>query len=213
MRKVFTALCISLVYMAIAQTHQEAKQLLTDASDKIASYNNLYLEFTYNFENNRVDPPITQSEKGSIAVKGESYHLNFMGAEQIRNGNKLYTILKEDEEVQVTEYDEAEEDQGLTPSSILRLYQKGYSYKLGGTEKVDGKTIQYVILKPNASEDIDKIMIGVEKDTKKLYSLRQWGNNGTLTTFLITNFEPNKKLPASHFSFDRADYPGYYIAE
>ncbi|MDZ7846167.1 MAG: hypothetical protein U5L96_05075 [Owenweeksia sp.] len=38
-----------------------------------------------------------------------------------------------DEEVQITEYDE-EENTGLTPTSILKSYQKGYSYKMGGTE-------------------------------------------------------------------------------
>ena len=135
-----------------------------------------------------------------------------MSMEQIRNGSKLYTILPQDEEVQITQYDE-EENTGLTPSSILKSYEKGYSYKLGGTEKKNGKSIQYVILKPTASEEIDKIMLGVEKESKHLVSLKQWGTNGTITTFNITSFEPNKDLPAGYFSFDKSDYPGYYIAD
>lgn len=194
------------------QTHKEAKQLLSEASDKLKSYDNLYIAFDYNFENTRVSPPVTQEESGNIALKGDDYHLDFMGMKQIRNGSKLYTILPEDEEVQITEYDE-EENTGLTPTSILKSYEKGYSYKLGGTEKKDGKTIQYVILKPNASEEVDKIMLGMEKDSKKLTSLKQWGTNGTITTFDITGFEPNKDLPANYFSFNKSDYPGYYIAD
>ena len=108
--------------------HEEAKALLSDASKKLKSYDNIFLSFDYTFENKKVQPPVSQSEKGSISIKGDDYRLKFMGVEQLRSGNMLYTILKDDEEVQVTEY-EAEEDQGLTPSSIINLYQKGDSYK------------------------------------------------------------------------------------
>ncbi len=212
MKKVFITLLLCLSLIIQAQPHNEAKKILIDASNKIASYDNLYVEFTYNFENNQMDGPlINQSEKGNIAIKDSSYHLSFMGIEQIRSGNKLYTILKEAQEIQVTEYHE--EDQGLSPSTMLSLYQKGYRYKLGDTEKNDNKTIQYVILKPNTSEEVDKIIIGIEKDSKKFYSLKQWGTNGTVITFKITDFVFNKKFSAHHFTFSKADYPGYYIAE
>ncbi len=214
MKQISTLLfSLLLVSGAMGQvTTKEAKEKLNRASEKMRSFDNLYLSFTYFFENSRVEPPITQQEKGNIAIKGESYHLNFMGTEQIRSGNKLYTILKMDEEVQVTEYEEGEET-GLTPTRILDLYSSGYSYKLGGTEKKDGKVIEYVILKPNASEEIDKIMVGIEKGTDYIYSLKQWGTNGTITTFQVTSFEPNKKLAPGYFSFKKENYPGYYIAE
>lgn len=198
----------------MAQTSAAAaKELLGKASQKLESFEQLYISFTYNFVNNRIDPPVTQEEKGTIAIKGDDYHLNFLGTEQIRKGNKVYTILEADEEVQVTAYDPNEEEQGITPTALLSAYDNGYSYKLGGTEKIDGKKIQYVVLKPNASEEIDKIMIGIEEGSNKLYSLKQWGTNGTEVTFTINTFEPNKKLPANYFNFDRKDYPDYYISE
>ncbi len=214
MKRFFTLLIlVGFTSTTLAQaTNAEAKEILNRASKKMRSFDNLYLTFTYFFENSRVNPPVTQQEKGDIAIKGDAYHLNFMGTEQIRNGNKLYTILEMDEEVQITEYEEGE-DAGLTPTRILDLYSKGYSYKLGGSEKVNGKTIQYVILKPNASEEVDKIMVGVEKDTDHIYSLKQWGTNGTITTFQVTSFEPNKKLQPAYFAFNRKNYEGYYIAE
>ena len=215
MKRILLPLVCALILSsgAFAQTTtQEAKALLNKASEKMRSFDNLYLTFTYFFENSRVEPPVTQQEKGQIAIKGDTYRLKFMGTEQIRNANKLYTILEMDEEVQVTQYEEGEET-GLTPTRLLNLYQKGYSYKLGGTEKKDGKVIQYVILKPNASEEVDKIMVGIEKDTHYIHSLKQWGTNGTVTTFQITSFEPNKKLAPGYFTFKKENYPGYYIAE
>lgn len=198
--------------LMFAQTNKEAKGLLNKASEKLRSHTTLYLEFDYTFENNRVNPPVHQSESGSIALKGEVYHLNFLGTEQIRNGNKLYTILAEDEEVQVTEYD-ADEDQGLTPSRILSLYEKGYSYKLNGTETINGKAVQFVLLKPTTAGEIAKIRIGIIKGTNQIYSIKQWGINGTVTEFIITKHEANKSFPSNHFTFNKADYPGFYIAE
>lgn len=216
MRIKFFALCAALLMLNLpgrAQSnHQEAKKWLTQARQELQSHPQLFLSFDYHFENTRVDPPVTQEEKGSIALQGDNYHLSIMNMQQIRNGDKLYTILPEDEEVQITDYD-AEEDQGLTPSSILQSFDKGYSYKLGGTETHNGRKLQYVILKPNASEEIDRIIVGIDTQSKQLVVLKQWGTNGTVTTFTITGYEPQKELPEGHFSFDRSDYPGYYIAD
>lgn len=196
---------------AFAQpTNKQAKQLLTDASAKLKSYNTIFIGFDYSFVNEKAN--VNQNEKGTIGIKGDDYHFNFMGMEQIRKGTKLYTILTEDEEVQITEFSE-DDDQGLTPSSILNLYQEGYSYKMAGSSNIDGKKVQQVKLKPIASEEIKEIEVGVEKDTKKIVYIKQTGTNGTVTTFNITTFEPNKKFPANYFTFNKSDYPGYYIAD
>lgn len=195
-----------------AQSNVEAKKLLERASTELKSHDQVFMEFSYNFENNRVDPPVVQKETGKIAVKGDDYRLEIMGMEQLRQGNKVYTILRDDEEVQITDYDQ-EENSGLTPTAILESFQSGYSYKLGGSEDVDGKKIKYVILKPIASEEIDRVMVGIEADTYRLYNLQQWGTNGTLTTFKITSYQPDKSLPTGYFIFDKNDYPGFYIAD
>lgn len=211
----YSLLCLALFlgFTTSAQTNKQAKQLLKEASEKILSEDLVYLDFQYNFENTRVDPPVTQEETGNIAIKGDDYHLEFMGIEQIRSGNTVYTILKDDEEVQVSTFDEEDEDQGLTPSSIFTLYQKDHSYKLGETKKMDGRTIQYVILKPVASEEVKEIKVGIDKESKEIVSLQQTGTNGTVTTFQITGYFPNKELPAGYFTFNKSNYPGYYIAD
>lgn len=206
-------LSLALMSAVPQSSSKEAKELLATATAKLKSYEQLYITFSYNFVNTRVEPPVTQNESGNIAVKGDNYHLNFMNIEQIRSGNKLYTILKEDEEVQVTAYDAEAEEQGLTPTSLLSSYEKGYSYKLAGSEKIEGKAIQYILLKPVASEEIDKIQIGIYKQSNQLYSVKQWGKNGTELTLTIKSFEPNKKLAPGYFSFNRKDYPNYYISE
>jgi len=195
----------------VAQSHTEAKALLEEASKTMKSYPAMEIDFSYTMENNRVDPPITQKQEGTLAIKGDDYRLKTPVLEQLRVGNKLYNILHEDEEVQVSEYEE--EGMGLSPARLLSFYEKGYSYKMGGTETINGRTIKYVILKPVASEEIDKIMIGVDMKTKEVYSMKQWGLNGTLTTLVVNKLTKDAKWPADYFVFDKKDYPGYYISE
>jgi outer membrane lipoprotein-sorting protein len=193
-------------------SHNEAKKMLAKASEKLNSFKNIFLKFTYTFENTKVQPPVSQSENGDIAIQGDDFHLNFLGTKQIKVKNKLYTILDEDEEVQITEYEE-DETQGISPSKILKNYQKGYSYKVEKTVKKDGKSWVHIKLKPNASEEINQILIVLEKVSLRVKTLKQWGTNGSITTFNIDDYVPNKKLPNSYFTFDKKNYPDYYIAE
>jgi outer membrane lipoprotein-sorting protein len=194
-------------------SNAEAKSLLDASSSQMKSYQSISLDFSYTFENRKVEPPIIQSQAGTISLKGEDYHIKLNDMEQIRVGNKLYNILIEDEEVQISSYEEGDDEEGISPSKILSSFSSGYSYKLGENDIIDGKTIQYIILKPVSTLSVKKIIVGIEKATKHIYSLQQWGTNGTVTTLKVKSFKANPQLPASHFTFNRADYKDYYISE
>lgn len=200
-----------------AQSHLEAKALLDKASQTMKSFPALEIDFSYSFENTRIDPPIRQKQGGTIGIKGEDYRLKVynlekLSMEQLRVGSKLYTILHDDEEVQLSDFEE-EEDQGLTPSKLLSLFQSGYSYKFAGTEKVGNRKIQYVLLKPNASEEIEKIQIGIDSKSHEVYSMQQWGTNGTLTSLKVEKLRKKQEWPSDYFQFNEADYSDYYISE
>lgn len=196
-----------------AQNHAEAKALLQEASQTMKAYKGVEIDFIYTFENTRVDPPIRQKQIGTIGIQGDDYRLKVGAIEQLRIGNKLYNILHEDEEVQVSSYDEESEDQGLTPSKLLNLFDSGYSYKLAGSETLAGRKIQYVLLKPNASEEIDKIQIGIDTKTKEVFSMQQWGTNGTATILEVKKLRKINKWPQGYFKFQEEKYADYYISE
>lgn len=196
-----------------AQNHAEAKALLQEASQAMKAYKGVEIDFIYTFENTRVEPPIRQKQIGTIGIKGDDYRLKVGAIEQLRIGNKLYNILHEDEEVQVSSYDEESEDQGLTPSKLLNLFDSGYSYKLAGSETLEGRKIQYVLLKPNASEEIDKIQIGIDTKTKEVFSMQQWGTNGTATLLEVKKLRKIDKWPQGYLTFQEEKYADYYISE
>lgn len=193
-------------------SYQQAKDLLEEASQKIKSYQAIRIDFSYEFANTRVDPPVTQEQQGRITIQGDNYRLTMDKMKQLRHGNKLYNILDQDQEIQVTEYD-PEEDEGMTPSKLLNLFDEGYSYKMGGEAQEDGQTIQYVILKPKASESIDKIMVGIAQESGLVQSMKQWGTNGTVTTLRVKSIKPMPDLAEDYFEFDRSQYSDYYFAE
>ena len=213
MRFFITVFFILQGMLAYAQSsHEAAKEMLREASERLKQHTSIDIRFTYTFENNRVDPPVVRAEKGEVQVKGEAYHLVLMGTEQICDGEMVYTILHEDEEVQkAPAKNEGEDEAAFHPLQILDLYKKNFSYKLGGEEKVGGKTVQYIILVPQASELLQRIVVGLYKEDKRLYSYKQLGVDGTETTFVVDSYTVDKPLPATYFTFDPKRYPDYYI--
>ena len=80
------------------------------------------------------------------------------------------------------------------------------------TQKVGGKTIQYVKLTPTSGKDQRKeILIGIESKTKHIYNLIELGKNGTKTTLTVNTFKFNQPLSKTHFTFVQSKYPNYYI--
>ena len=100
------------------------------------------------------------------------------------------------------------------PSQMLTFYKKDYTYKWDIEQKVKGRKIQYVELKPvTASSDVKQILLGIDITTKHIYNLIQIGKNDTRTTIVINEFKTNQPLSGSEFKFDEAKYKkeGYYI--
>jgi outer membrane lipoprotein-sorting protein len=214
MMKKLTALFFALACSlgAFSQSsHEQAKALLAAASEKMKTYSDVSLSFDNVIENNQVSPPLREVDKGFIKMKGEKYRLSAFGIEQIYDGNDIYVILPDDEEVTITRPSDDDDSEAFNPIAILDMYKRGFSLKLGGEIEVSGKTIVYVILKPNASERLRAITVGIEKSNNHLYSYEQIGLDGTITKFEVTSYRPNTGLPESTFKFIEAQYPDYYI--
>ncbi|MBI1315648.1 hypothetical protein GC167_02145 [bacterium] len=194
-----------------AQTTEAAKQKLEKASAQLKAAKTVKIAFTYSLENKRTSPPIQQQEKGTLETMGDRYRLKLMGTEQICDGSFVWLVLHADEEVQKNPVKDGQGNEAMTPLRLLELHRKGFSYKLGGKETIGGKTIEYVVLKPNASEDIQSIQVGIDVKTGLVYSYTQTGTNGTVTRFVVDSIQLNPTLPASRFVFSPKEFPGYYI--
>ena len=192
-----------------AQDTKAAQKLLDEVSTKIASFETMTFEFDYVLENRQEN--IKQETNGSVTVSGDLYRLLFLGAEQLFDGKKTYTIVPENEEITITSVEETE-NIGINPSKLLYFYKEGYVFQWDIKQNVMGRTIQFIKLIPTEeNKDLDYLLLGIDTVKTTIYRLIEIGSNQTRTTLTISNFVPNVKLTSNFFEFDASLYPDYYI--
>lgn len=211
MKKTFLVLVVALmtVMMGSAQSSEKAKALLNEVSSKVESYDNIVIDFKYALENTAED--VKHETRGDVSLQGEKYLLNIMGTTRMFDGKNLYTIIPEDEEINISKYD-PKKDEDITPSKMLTFYNEGYKPELASIEDLKGRKIQYVRLTPiDSKAEIKHILLGIDKQTKNIYNLIQTQDNGTKITITVNSFKTNQPLPQSLFEFKESRYKDYYI--
>lgn len=192
---------------------QNAKKLLDQVAEKVKSYDNIYIEFEHKIDNTEAN--IHQANNGDATLKGDLYHFNYLGVEQFFDGDKIYMVVHEDEEV-VIKQPNSEDDTTLTPSKMFTFYEKGFTYEMDIVQKVKGKKIQFVKLTPTDKEsELSNVLVAINKKTKQITKVIETGKDGTVTTYTINKFITNQTLSDALFTFDRKSFEDkdYYISE
>lgn len=210
--RLFLCLLFALLSVnATAQGTAQAENLLRQLSNQIKSQKNIRLNFSYVLENKK--EKIKQESEGDVTLEGERYKLNFLEGILLFDGNKLYTIVPENEEITIS-LSEDEEDLAFNPSKLLSFYEEGYAYEWDIAQRVMGRNIQFIKLYPaEDNEDLKYLLLGIDTDKMQMYRLIEIGNNGTTTTLTIKSQENNISLPQDYFEFNAKAYPNYYINE
>ena len=199
----FFSLCLQ------AQTPEAAKKLLDEVSKTISGFENLTFDFTYVLENRQEN--IRQETKGFATISGDFYKLNFLGNEQLFDGEKIYTIIPENEEITISALEEAN-DFGINPSKLLIFYKEGYAFQWDIKQNVNNRTIQFVKLIPiEENKDLKYLLLGIDLKTKTIYRLIEITTSQTRTTLTLKNLKTNIILSPDFFNFDVSKYPDFYI--
>jgi outer membrane lipoprotein-sorting protein len=204
----YLLLTLSSTFYANAQD-QKAKALLDEVTSKVKSYTNIAIDFKYSLQNTKEN--INQESKGNVLLQDNNYVLNFMGITKIFDGRKVYTIVPEDEEISISNFDNKDEN-AITPSKMLTFFNKGYKYSWDILQNVRGRKIQYIKLIPISSKDQRKeVLLGIDVQTKNIYNVIETGKNGTKTTIVVNSFKTNQPVSKNQFTFVKGKYPNYYI--
>jgi len=205
---------IFLVCLAAGQLHgqdaEKAKALLDEVYDKVKGYENIVVDFKFDLYNSEAD--VRQETRGNVTLKGDMYYLNYMGAEQLFDGKKVYTIVPENEEVTIE--DKSDDSGTVSPSKMLTFYKEGHTYDWDILQNVQGRKIQFVKLTPiDSNSEVASILLGIDVETKHIYKLIETGQNGTKTTITVNSFKTDQPLSKTLFTFDEKKYTdeGYYI--
>ncbi len=108
----------------------KAKTILDAVANNYKSKNNVYFKFIYGTGDNK---KVTKTEPGIFYSAKDQYKLKIMGTEQIFDGNKIYNISAEDQEVTVAKPTGSE--QMFSPLSYIEQYKKRIQRKICGKGK------------------------------------------------------------------------------
>ena len=197
----------------ISQENSDAELLLNKVSENIKSYENIYINYAYTLQN--LEEDINQTNNGSFVTENDSWRFEMLGVTRIFDGEKLYSISPDDEEVTISSQD-PEDETTITPNQMLYFYEDGYYFEMDESRLIGNgqfrKKIQYVKLIPKDSEaEIKYILLGIDTEFNQIYEVIETGKNETVTTISIVDFEFNLPLDANLFVFDEDKYKDYYM--
>ena len=199
--------------VGVCQENLEAELLLNKVSDNIKNYDNIYINYAYTLNN--IEEDISQTNKGSFVTENDKWRFEMLGVTRIFDGQKLYSISPDDEEITISSQD-PEDEATITPNKMLYFYENGYNFIMDDIRYVGNsqfrKKIQYVKLIPKDSEaEIKHILLGIDTEFNHIYEVIETGKSETITTISIIDFEFNLNLEENLFVFDEKKYIDYYI--
>ncbi len=216
MKKLSTLLVIagSLLFISpvYSQNKKDAKaqEILKGVSAKYKSMKSLSASFKVTSVDQK--SKTTDTQPGSITVKGDKYKLLLKGQEVICDGKTVWTVLKESNEVQINEV--VEKSDAISPTNIFTIYEKGFSSKYMGEKKIDNVTVQQIELVPDDNKkSFFKIQLNINKQDKVITSAKIFDKNGTNMTYAIEKFSMNPDASDNTFTFDKAKYPGVEVVD
>ncbi|MFT5217197.1 MAG: outer membrane lipoprotein-sorting protein [Glaciecola sp.] len=207
MKKILIVLLVLVSYTTQAQN--ASKKLLDEVSTIVKGYDNISIDFKYVLVN--LEENINQETRGNVIMQGDKYLLNILGITRVFDGKTLYSISPEDEEVTISS-ENSQDENTITPSKMLSFYEDGYNYKMDIVQNINGRKIQYIKLTPiDSNTEINHVLLGIDSNTKHIYTLIEVGANKTKTTLTVNSFKTNEPLSKTLFTFDKVKYKDYYI--
>ena len=213
MKKVLLLIFGFYVLLGHSQDNSDAELLLNKVSENIKNYDNIYINYAYTLQN--IEEDINQTNNGSFVTENDKWRFEMLGVTRIFDGNKLYSISPDDEEVTISSQD-PEDETTITPNKMLYFYEDGYYFEMDESRFIGNgqfrKKIQYVKLIPQDSEaEIKYILLGIDTEFNQIYEVIETGKNETVTTISIVDFEFNLPLDNKLFIFDEEKYKDYYM--
>ena len=186
----------------------KAKTILDAVATNYKSKDNVYFKFVYGTGEAK---KVTKTEPGIFYSSKDLYKLKIMGTEQIFDGNKIYNISEEDQEITIAK--PTGNEQMFSPLNYIEQYKKGYNVKYVGKIKVNGVNSDYIKLTPTKNNGIKEVNLFINAAKKQLVKIEQFSNDNAVSIIAISNYVENQKLNSTMFTFDKNNYKNYFVTE
>ena len=144
---------------------------------------------------------------GEIYIKQEKYFIDTEEIDQIFDGDKLYTIIHENEEIIVTS--DLNTFFNFTPKQIFNFFKDDFEIEIKNSQGVSYNLIARNLIQEDLVYEIiiDSNLLSIKKIEIKNR------DNLTLSSFLTLSYKFNLSLPSSLFKFDKNKYNDYMLIE
>lgn len=209
-RVVYLLLALFSVSSAVAQDRY-AKSLLDEVSKKYDSYKTIQSNFTFKAVQTKGE---SYTDKGEMFLNkpAQQYKIVLPAQELISDGKSVWSVLKEDKEVQVSEADHSNESIG--PNNIFTFYKTGFKYISMDDETVSsaGK-LKVVELSPiDTKRNYFKIKLRVNKNNH-IHDVTVFDKSGSRYTYTINTLFVNNSVAPQTFQFQKGNYPGFEVVD
>jgi outer membrane lipoprotein-sorting protein len=178
-------------------------QVLEEVMNNVMKIKDANYSFKITSENANDLFPIS----GEIYIKKEKYFIDTEEIDQIFDGDKLYTIIHENEEIIVTS--DLNTFFNFTPKQIFNFFKDDFEIEIKNSQGVSYNLIARNLIQEDLVYEIiiDSNLLSVKKIEIKNR------DNLTLSSFLTLSYKFNLSLPSSLFKFDKNKYNDYMLIE
>ena len=197
---------ISLLFIGILvfSSHSQADKILNTSKSEYESFKDITTNYKFTLSNPNLDHEIVKS--GTLKEKGESYQIYLPDTRFYCDGDYLWAVLLDDEEITKSDYDKGVESMSL--SMFYGLHSESNKSKYEGVVGNEHKITLFF----SSDSDFWKAELFVDKKTSVINSATLFGRNGSAYKYEFSNFKTNVGLADAIFTPDLAnDYDGYYM--
>lgn len=193
----------------LIQSDPKAKEVLDKTSTAFKNLDNLKAELSIVMES---PDQKAHEQNATVYIKGQNYRLEMPDETIICDNKFIWRYLKDMNEVQISDYEPA--DNEITPTNIFNIYENDFYYQYSEVVKEDGKEFHVVDLTPYDKEKtFFKVRVWIDNSDNFIRKMRVFDKNGSRYTYAISALEKNIKLSDDYFQFNKEDYPDIHVED
>ena len=178
-------------------------QLLEEVMNNAMNIEDSYYKFKITSENENDLLPLS----GELYIKKEKYFIDTEEIDQIFDGDKLYTIIHENEEIIVSS--DSNTFFNFTPKQIFNFFKDDFEIEMEEGQDFSLNLTARNLIQENLIYEIiiDSNLLSIKRiDIKNR-------DNLILSSFLTLSYKYNLSLPSSLFKFDKNEFNNYILIE
>ena len=178
-------------------------EVLEDVMNNAINIEDAYYKFNITSENENDLFPIS----GELYIKKDKYFIDSEEIDQIFDGNKLYTIIHENQEIIITS--DSNTFFNFTPKQVFNFFKDDFEIEIEESQDVHYNLIARNLIQ----EDLFyKIIIDSNLLSIKKIEIKN-RDNQIMSSFLTLSYKFNLSLPSSLFKFDKNKFNNYILIE